>query len=53
MFKTFVDREEIYSIEEIKKRLESVFRARHVKKQFCLAIRTKPCRQKKRHRYFS
>jgi len=32
MFKTFVDREEIYSIEEIKKRLAPVFRARHVKK---------------------
>ena len=29
---TIVDREEVYSIEEIKQRLEPVFRARHVRK---------------------
>ena len=32
MTETVIDREEVYSVEEIKKRLEPVFRARHVKK---------------------
>ena len=32
MSKTMIDREEVYSIEEIKRRLESVFHARQVKK---------------------